>query len=438
MKKMLLIQPTVYDPKGDLVKKDKLYFVGLAMPLLAALTPKEYEVKILLETIEDIDFDIDVDIVGIGSMGHGVIRTIDIAKEFKKRGKTVILGGYMVSLMPEEAKKYCDSVIVGDAEEVWGEMLEDFEKGELKEIYQKKLSKLDPPVPRYELITKKKIGNFLPVQAGRGCPNTCSFCSVYCLYKSRYYKRPIEDVIRDIKRVKELGFKRFLLLDDNIISDKRYTKELCIEIKKLKMTWLTQCSIEVGKDKELLDIMASSGCVALSFGLESITKESLVNMDKAWANPAEYPRLIRNIQDAGIDVSTEMVVGADGDTIESIKNTAKFIKDNKVVVPRFYILTPIPGTKFYYDMVKEGRIYNKEIYSYNGSEAVHVPKNMTPEELTKAYWDLYNDVFSISNIFSRTIFHKRFFKRPFEFIFYLGVNLYYRYHIKNRITPNII
>ena len=179
--KILLIQPTPYDQHGNLVKKNRLYFVGLALPLLAALTPKEFDVEICYETIEDVPFDTDADLIGISSMGHAVMRTIDIAEKFRSLGKTVILGGYMVSLMPEEAQKYADSVMIGDAEETWEEMLNDYKKGKLKKVYYKKLKELKTPLPRYEMLLDKKIGNFLPVQAGRGCPKTCSFCSVYCL-----------------------------------------------------------------------------------------------------------------------------------------------------------------------------------------------------------------------------------------------------------------
>lgn len=437
-KKILFIQPTPYDSDGKLIKKKKLYFLGLALPLLAAITPKEWESSICLETIEDVPFDTDADVIAISSMGHAVIRTIDIAKEFKRRGKIVILGGYMVSLMPEEAKKYCDCVVIGDAEEVWHSVLDDIITGDIKDFYEKPLTKLEYPLPRFDLLLDKNIGDFLPVQAGRGCPNVCSFCSVYCLYKTRYYRRSIEDVIRDIKYIKSLGFKKFLLLDDNILSDREYTIELCNEIKKLKMKWLSQCSVKIGEDDELLKIVAESGCVTLSFGLESISKESLNSMQKAWANPMEYSRLLKNIRKHGIDISTEMVVGAEGDTLESIAATAKFIEDNKVVVPRFYILTPIPGTEFFKQMKEQNRIYNNEIYSYNGTEAVHIPKNMTPEQLTEAYWKLYNDVFTIKSIVKRTLLHSDFFKKPIMYLFYLGVNLFYRYQIKNKITPNII
>lgn len=438
MKKLLLIQSTPYDLYRRPIKKKKLYFVGLGLPLLAALTPGDWDVEIILETIEDIPFETDADLIAIGSMGHAIIRSIDIAAEFKKRGKTVILGGYMASLMAEEAKQHCDSVVIGDAEGVWETLLKDFEKGVLKDFYQEELQTLSTPLPRFDLIHHKNIGDFLPVQAGRGCPNSCSFCSVYCLYKNRYLKRDIQEVIRDVEQVKALGFKKFLLLDDNIVSDRDYLIALCREIKKLGMEWTSQCSIKIGKDKELLRLVADSGCTALSFGLESISTESLQCMDKAWAKPEEYRDLINNIQRAGIDVSTEMVVGADGDTLESIQNTARFIEENKVVVPRFYILTPIPGTKYYKKMKEQNRIYNDDIYSYNGSEAVHIPRHMSPERLTKAYWDLYNEVFSFNSILRRTIFRKEFFKKMDRYLFYLGVNLYYRYQIKRKITPNII
>ena len=436
--KILLIQPTPYDQHGKLVKKNRLYFVGLALPLLAALTPEEFEVEPCYETIEDVPFDTDAEIIGISSMGHAVMRTIDIAKRFRELGKTVILGGYMVSLMPDEAQKYCDSVMIGDAEETWGEMLNDYMSGTLKKVYRKKLTKLVTPLPRYELLLKKRIGNFLPVQAGRGCPKTCSFCSIYCLYHGQYLRRDIPDVIRDIKRIRELGFKQFLLLDDNLFSDRDYALSLCAEIKKLKMHWMTQCSIDISYDEELLNAVSDSGCYALSFGLESISRESLVGMQKAWAHPDKYSEQLKIIRSHGIDISTEMVVGAEGDTLESIRETAAFIEDNQIAVPRFYILTPIPGTQFYDEMKEQNRIYNTDMYSYNACEAVHIPKNMTPEELTKAYWELYNEVYSYRSIFKRTIFVRNFWRRPFTCFFYLGVNLFYRRHIKHGIVPNII
>jgi radical SAM superfamily enzyme YgiQ (UPF0313 family) len=439
MKKILLIQPSPYDQKHMPIKKKRLYFVGLAMPLLAAMMPEDWDTEIILEILEDIPWDTDADIVGISSMGHGVLRSIDIAKEFKKRGKTVILGGYMVSIMAEEAAKYCDAVVVGDAELVWNELLQDYENGSLKKVYEKNLEKgtLSTPLPRFDLIIHKNIGDFLPVQAGRGCPNTCSFCSVACLYKGHYIKKPLEEVVRDIKQVKELGFKKFLLLDDNIFSDRKYLHDLLKEIKSLNMEWMSQCDIRIGKESELLKELADSGCTTLSFGLESISRESLEGMNKNWANPEKYPELIANIQSHGIDVSTEMVVGGEGDTLESIKMTKDFIEENKISVPRFYILTPIPGTKFFKEIEATGRLINDNIYSFDGTKAVHLPKNMTPEELTQAYWDLYKSLFTLKSIIKRNIIRKEFLHKPGKYLFYCLVNMFYRYQIKQKITPNI-
>ena len=439
MKKILLIQPSPYDKNHKPIKKNKLYFVGLAMPLLAAMMPEDWEAEIVLEVIEDIPFDTDAELIGISTMGHGVIRSIDIARKFREMGKTVILGGYMASIMADEALKHCDSVVVGDAELVWNELLKDYDEGRLKKIYKDNLENgfFSTPMPRFDLIINKRIGNFLPVQAGRGCPNTCSFCSVACLYKGHYIKKPLEEVVRDIKQVKELGFKKFLLLDDNIFSDREYLDKLLIEIKKLNMQWMSQCDIRIGRENELLKKLADSGCTTLSFGLESISKESLKGMNKSWANPLEYNELIQNIHSYGIDVSTEMVVGGEGDTLQSIRDTKRFIEDNKITVPRFYILTPIPGTKFFEDMMKAGRIIKEDIYSFDGTEAVHRPKNMSPEELTNAYWELYDSLFTFISILKRNILRKEFLIKPGKYLFYTIVNLFYRYQIKNRITPNI-
>ncbi len=439
MKKILLIQPSPYDKNHKPIKKNKLYFVGLAMPLLAAMMPEDWEAEIVLEVIEDIPFDTDAELIGISTMGHGVIRSIDIARKFREMGKTVILGGYMASIMADEALKHCDSVVVGDAELVWNELLKDYDEGRLKKIYKDNLENgfFSTPMPRFDLIINKRIGNFLPVQAGRGCPNTCSFCSVACLYKGHYIKKPLEEVVRDIKQVKELGFKKFLLLDDNIFSDREYLDKLLIEIKKLNMQWMSQCDIRIGRENELLKKLADSGCTTLSFGLESISKESLKGMNKSWVNPLEYTELIQNIHSHGIDVSTEMVVGGEGDTLQSIRDTKRFIEDNKITVPRFYILTPIPGTKFFEDMTKAGRIIKEDIYSFDGTEAVHRPKNMSPSELTNAYWELYDSLFTFISILKRNILRKEFLINPSKYLFYTIVNLFYRYQIKNRITPNI-
>ncbi|MGB3008677.1 MAG: hypothetical protein WBC06_19330, partial [Chitinophagaceae bacterium] len=193
MYKILFIQTTQFSGGSGtkLVKQKRLYLPGLAFPLLAAITPDNWKVEICLEVIEDVNYDVDCDIVGIGAMGQAIIRAVEIAKEFKKRGKTVIMGGFMPSMIPDYVKDVCDSVIIGDAETVYPKMLKDFENGTLKKIYHEQVNDLNGlPIPKYELLLKKKIGFMLPVQPGRGCPHACSYCSIYCLYRKRYIHRP--------------------------------------------------------------------------------------------------------------------------------------------------------------------------------------------------------------------------------------------------------
>ena len=438
-RKILLIQPTIYDNnKSYLIKKKKLYFIGLTMPLLAALIPDNWDIEVCIETLEDVPFDTDAELIGIGSMGHSILRGIEIAQEFKKRGKTVVMGGYMASLVADEVKQYCDTVLIGDAEGCLETLLSDYEKGELKDFYRTDLGTLSTPIPKYELVTSKSIGDFLPVQAGRGCPNSCSFCSIACLYKTKYLRREIDEVMADIMRVKELGFEKFLLIDDNILSDKQYTRELCAEIKKTGMSWNSQCSIELAKDPDLLKTMIDSGCVCLSFGIESISRSNLIKINKSWCDPAEYGHLIHTLRNAGIDVATEMIVGLEDDTRESMRKTAEFIVENKIEFPKFYIMTPIPGTGFYDEIKESDSLVNKNIYEYSPTKAVLNSRYLTVKEIDEVYWELYNEVYSIKNIFKRVVFTKKALKYPKRVLFNLGVNLFYRYHIKQGIGPIII
>ncbi len=437
-KKILFVQPTIYDDFGRVIKKKKLYFVGLAYPLLAAMTPSDWEVEICLETIEEIPYDTDASVIGIGGMGQAVNRGKDIALEFKKRGKIILMGGPMVSLVPEMVYRYCDSVVVGDAESVWLTVLRDIEQGTLLKQYKYQIDTLSTPLPRYDLILTKNIGDFLPVQAGRGCPNSCGFCSIFCMYRGRYLRRPIPEVIRDIRHVKSLGFKKFLLLDDNIISDRDYMFELCGEIAKLNMKWMSQCAIDLARDEELTSAVVKSGCFMLSLGLESITPESLEFLNKSWCKPQEYIGLIEKLTDAGIEIASEMIVGADTDTRESLCATIDFIKKSRITSPKFYIMTPIPGTDLFNSMLNQERIIEPNFFAITASKAVITHPNLRTEEIDELFWHIYDELYRIPVILRRCIFHRRFFSDPARFLFVLGVNLFYAYQIRRRIAPIIM
>jgi radical SAM superfamily enzyme YgiQ (UPF0313 family) len=440
MPKILFIQPTQYADDGKLCKQKRIYLPGLAFPLLAAYTPKNWEVELLLEVVDDIPETTDADIVALGSMGHATFHGLEIAKHFKDQGKTVIMGGYMVSIAWEEAMKHVDSVIIGDAEISYPMMLRDFEEtGKVKPKYDYPINELKGlPIPRYDLLTSKSIGNMLPVQAGRGCSFHCSFCSIACLYEGKYFFRPVDEVIRDIKEVKRLGYKSFYLIDDNIVSNPKYLKELCEKIIPLKMNWASQCAIHLAKNTELLKLVVDSGCNMMSFGVESISQDAIDSMDKPWLKASDHAENMRILSKAGILVSTEMIVGTDSDTIESIHETYRFIYENRVPIPRFYILTPIPGTELYKQYKKEGRLLTDKWEDFNGAQCVHIPKKISPEKLTEMYWWLNNKIFTYKSIFHRTLFNKVLWNNPKMMLFALFVNLHYRRYVKRGITPNIL
>ncbi|MBN2722457.1 MAG: B12-binding domain-containing radical SAM protein [Deltaproteobacteria bacterium] len=441
MPKVIFIQPTQYQTGGKgLCKQKKIHLPGLVFPLLAAMTPDNWDIKVIIEVVDEIDFDEPCDIVAIGTMGHAIFRGLEIAHEFQKRGRLVVMGGYMSSMVPQMLlERKIDSVVIGDAEISWPQLIKDYTlTGKIKPIYDIPVSTLDNlPLPRYELLTEKPIGNMLPVQAGRGCPHLCSFCSIACIYKGRYITRPVDDVMRDIHRVKELGFKRFYLIDDNIVGNPSYLEELASRIKPLGMKWSSQCSLNLARNDKLLKTVADSGCEILSFGLESITQEGLDKLNKKWVKVNEHEELLRKITEAGIMPSTEMMIGTDSDTVESIIETFRFVEKAKIPIPRFYILTPMPGSELFEEFKRNGRLLHEDFKMYDGTTCVHKPEKIAPEKLTEMYWWLNSRVFSISSIMKRTVLNRAALKNPGSHLFALAVNLHYRHYIRRHITPNI-
>jgi radical SAM superfamily enzyme YgiQ (UPF0313 family) len=440
MPKVILIQSSQYLSNREVVKQKKLYLPGLVFPLLAAMVPKNWDVEVRLEVIEEINFDTDADLIGIGAMGHAIFRAFDLAREFKKRGKTVFMGGYMASMVPELALQHVDSVVIGDAEISFPKLLSDYEKsGSLQRIYDNPVEDLhNLPLPKYELLAVKKIGDMLPVQSGRGCNHTCSFCSIACLYKGRHLVRPVDEVIRDIEKIKSLGYHKFYMIDDNIVSNPAYLEELCRKILPLKMKWSSQCTMNLARNQSLLDLVARSGCEILSLGIESISQEGLDKLNKKWLRVDDHQKLMAAFNTAGIMVSAEMIIGTDSDTTESLKATFDFIQACKIPLLRIYFLTPIPSTRLYDDLKAAGRLIHEDFSHYTASECVHYPEKISPEQLTEMYHWLNGKIFSLSGIISRTLLNKQILKHPMNHIFAFAVNLHYRSYVKRGETPLIV
>lgn len=438
--KVLLIGPTALDYHGKPIKQRKLYLPGLTLPMLAAVTPPDVNVQLLSETVEDIPFDEHWDLVGITGMGSGVVRAWQIADEFKKRNIKVVMGGIAASLAdPNWTLEHADVLVSGEAEEVWPVVVEDFRRGALRQVYRME-SPPDIrtlPLPRLDLLNKIKLGFWRPVQATRGCPFRCSFCSIHSFYARHYRKRPVDQVIRDVRAAKQSGSKYIAFIDDNIGVDWKYFEQLMQALIPEKIIWMSQCSIHIANKPDMLQLAYKSGCRLLSFGIESVNEKSIEWIDKSFNHPQQYEEAINNIRRHGIDVSTEMIIGMDGDDSSVFQKTYDFIMHNRISVPRVHILTPVPGTHLHAQMEQEGRIINREFGRYSGGQVVFRPKHIEPGELQKNYWKLYEALFTRTSILKR-ITGSPFKMGSFMRLFVFGVNLHYRNHIKQRITPGIV
>jgi radical SAM superfamily enzyme YgiQ (UPF0313 family) len=313
---ILLVAPTALDYRGAPIKQRRLHLPGLTLPMLAAVTPRDVRVHLVSETVDDIPFDGDWDLVGLTGMGSGIVRAWQIADAFRRRGKMVVIGGIAASLgRVEWSLEHADAVVVGEAEDLWPQVLADAAADRLREVYRmERPPAIDAlPLPRYDLMKPWKHGLWRPVQATRGCPFHCTFCSVTAFHGARYRKRPVDQVIRDVRAARRHGTRYIAFIDDNIAVDFDYCAELWEALIPERIVWMCQSSLQIADRPDMLQLAHRSGCRLLSFGVESTVADSLAGIEKPFNQPDRYALAGRTIRRHGIDVSTEMIVGLDGD-----------------------------------------------------------------------------------------------------------------------------
>jgi radical SAM superfamily enzyme YgiQ (UPF0313 family) len=395
--KILLISPTIDAEKRT---NKGLMMPQLALYILEGLTPQEHEVKIVEEEAEDIDLDHECNLVGISCMTANAPRAYELCHEFKKRGKTVVLGGVHPSILPHEALEHADCVVVGEAEGVWEQLLNDFMRDHLEKTYHNPKPDLGKYVPKdFSRIIKKGLFNVFPIMTTRGCPYHCDFCCVTNLFGKKIRHVPIENVVRDIQ---ESGAKNFMFLDDNIIGHPKYAKELFKAIKPLNIIWVGQASVSLlVSDHELMQLAAESGCKALFFGIESVSEEQLQTMRKAFNEIEKMEEAFKKIKKMRILIHASMVFGFDNDTKEIFNDTVRFLIKNKVSTVSFNVLTPYPGTKIYEDLKKENRLTTTDWRYYDHNTVVFKPRNMTPYELQMGKINARKKFYSIRSILKR-------------------------------------
>ena len=426
--KVLLISPV----KNPGIKKPKgIMMPQLALSLLEGLTPDEYEVTTIEEEVDKIDLDADCDLVGLSCMTSNAPRAYYLADEFKKRGKTVVMGGVHPTVRPEEALRHADSVVIGEAEDVWENLLNDFKHGNLKKRYHKP----NPSLDRYVHVkqkrgNRKRLFHIVPVMTTRGCPYNCEFCSVHIINGRKIRHVPIENVV---KYIEESEHNKFMFLDDNIIGDPKYAKELFKAIKPLGIKWVGQASISFVKETEMMRLAVESGCSGLFFGLETVSKSQLKKLRKSIKSIEGIEEAIKKVRDMGIHFHASMVFGFDDDTMDIFPETLDFLSRNRVSTASFNVLTPYPGTATYKMLKDEDRIITEDWKLYDHNNVVFKPKNMTPLELE------IGRLWAVSEFTKLSETMKRLFYNLSHPLIHLAVNMGSKKSINNEIInfPNI-
>jgi len=382
----------------------RFIYPPLELQQIVALTPKENKIQLIDERFNQLNFNknYNYDLIGISTTTYNAFRAYKIADEFRKRGKTVVLGGWHPSALPHEAKQYADSVVVGEAEETWPQLLKDFENNQLKPFYYQQ----KPVDPDYITSANHNFCNgthfFDVIQASRGCPHGCEFCSISnMVHRNKFRTRKIQDVKKEIESLKR---KHIIFNDPSLTIDINYTKQLFLEIKDLRKKIFCNGNINIlGKDEELLQLASDAGCIGWFVGLESISQDSLDTICKKPNIVADYKKAIKKIRDYGMAVNGSFIFGFDKDTPNIFDKTIDVIDDLDLDVAICDILTPYPGTPLYSRLEKQKRILTKDWSKYNTLNVVFKPKNMTKEELLEGTHKVLRGIYSYSKTLKRTL-----------------------------------
>lgn len=431
---LLLLDPYPRDNPYRMTPSERrsIWFPKLSLPVIAAYTPPTWDVQLVDEAVQTIDLDQPCDLVGISVMTCYAPRAYELATEFRKRGKTVVLGGVHSTYCPEEALQYCDTIVCGEAEDLWPQAIADFEAGQMKRIYRMEhFPALDGyRAPQIQLLSPDSYMTRHCTFTTRGCHFDCEFCSVSPFNGKTTRRRPVPEVIEEMKRVKEwiraevvermtqgslweamgIAAKIWVGLEEGSIvafvddlhnSHRAYCRELWQAMKDLNIKWGCQSTLFLGDDPEMVKLAADSGCISVFVGMESISEHSLVETNKGFNQVRKFEDQIKMFHDHGIMVNPGMVFGFDNDDESVFESTLNFLIRNRVELAYFNVLTPLPGTALYDRYAREGRIFDRDWAKYDGKHVVFRPKRMTPEQLQEGFFWVNHEFYSLRSIWHR-------------------------------------
>ena len=405
---------------------DEARMEPLTLGVLAGLTPPDVECRLFDDRMEKILYDEATDLVAITIETYTARRAYEIAAEYRQRGVPVVMGGMHVSLLPEEAALHADCLVLGDAETIWAQVVEDARVGKLQARYSAPpgVAQMGGTLPRRDLFRGKGYLPMSLMQYSRGCKFGCKFCAVTQYFDKKHYLRRIDEVLEEIDTLD----RRFIFfVDDNIASNRPALKELCRALIGTKVQWVSQASLDCTRDLELMKLLQDSGCWGNVTGFESITEASLKETKKSpnLGKFCGYKREVAVLRDHGMQTWAAFTLGYDHDTVESIRATVDFALENKFTIAAYNILMPYPGTPLYDTLNEQGRLlYDGKWWlhpQYRFNFAAFQPALMSPEALTNACHEArkrYNNFFNLIHRFSDMKTNLRNLERAISYWYY--------------------
>ncbi len=388
-KRILLIKPSAHDAAGRVIRVRRSFFPSRTLPYLAASIPPHFDVRFLDDAVQDVTGNEDADLVVMTGMLPNMPRAIELGHRFRKRGITTMIGGIGVFSVYElvRASGAFDCIVQGESETVWDGILDDYRAGCLRDSYKGErpadLSGL--PVARYDLIDPSRYWRlpgqrlpFLAVETSRGCPHSCSFCSIRLYFGQKVRFRPIADVVDEVKK---LGSPYFIFSDDNLMADPERARELFTALKPLRIRWGGQFDVNAIRHPDVLRLAAEAGCRYAGVGIESITPQNFEYTHKHQNQHVMMEDVVKGFREAGIAIAASLIFGMDWDTPESIEETLDRVIRSKADFLLPWTLTPGPGSAIYDQLKSEGRLLHENFSLYNGVDVVFRPLHMTPEQL---------------------------------------------------------
>jgi radical SAM superfamily enzyme YgiQ (UPF0313 family) len=402
---LTIVHPCIGRHAGDRRYLRTWQMEPLPAATIAGLTPHDVEIRLYDDRLERIPFDEPTDLVAISVETYTAKRAYQIASSYRRRRVPVVMGGFHPTLIPDEAAQYAETVVVGEAEDLWPRVIDDARHGRLDKFYRQdgrpSLARLRPDRRIYRGKRYLPIGL---VEAGRGCHLRCDFCAVQTAFGQSHVRRPTDDVLAEIRAVRDRA-RLIFLVDDNITSNLRRTKELLAALIPLKVRWVSQASINAAHDEEFLDLLRRSGCQAVLIGFESLDEANLRSMNKGLNLAAGgFEQALDNLRRHRISVYGTFIFGYDHDTPETCRRAVVFAKRQGLFIAAFAHLIPFPGTPLYERLRQQGRLHNDRWWlddDYRYNDVPFQPTAMTPSEVRHLCLEARRSFYTWSSILRR-------------------------------------